>query len=111
MLGGIWLESWAKAQDADWILRTCDLIDFMTPFIPKCVVELLALLLPILKLQIPCGCLDVIKFRSHLKILGPGRVTRGKFDFSSHGDPAPRTCVPLVCSSDVNDYPGWGIPL
>jgi hypothetical protein len=155
VLRGIWLESWPKAHDPDWILRTCNLIDFMVPFVPKCVVELLALLLPflkffsewlvllrILKLQIPGGCLDIFsdtwpvfslgqpkqnagtvitcfkilsssafqrhriwsnpggvqifqKFRSNFKILGPGRVTRGKFDISS--DPALRTCVPVVC--------------
>lgn len=97
----------------------------MAPFIPKCVIELLALMLPILKfsvewlglllcilkLQIPGGCLCIVKFRSHFKILGPGRVTRGKFDISRHGDPALGTCVPLACSSDTNNDPGWGILL
>jgi len=168
VLRGIWLESWPKAHNPDWILRTCILIDFMAPFVHK-VVELLALLLPILKFsfkwlvlllrimnsQIPGGYLDIIsdtwpvfpsgspnkmpeqwslasrsfpaflrhrvssnpggvnifqKFRSNLKILGPGRVTR-RFDISRHGDPALGTSVPVVCSSDDNNVPAWGIPL
>jgi len=59
----------------------------------------------------PGGVQIFQKFRSHLKILGPGRVTRGKFDISRHGDPVPGTCVPLVCSGDANNGPGWGILL
>jgi hypothetical protein len=52
VLRGIWLEYWPKAHDPDWILRTCDLVDFMTPFIPNCVAEFLALLLRILKFSV-----------------------------------------------------------
>jgi len=154
VLRGIWLESWPKAHDPDWILRKCNLIDFMVPFVCGRVAGTAAsfsevffewlVLLRILKLQLPGGCLDIFsgtvyvdsfslgrpkqnagtvitcfkilsssaflrhriwsnpgdvqifqKFRSNLKILGPGRVTRGKFDVSTN--PALRTCVPVVC--------------